>query len=1135
MYKIFTAFICGSGRYCRYKPVLIMKLTLLLLTATFMQVTAATYAQKVTLTAKQTPLKEVFDQIQNQTDYDFLYGSEDLKGTVPVTAVIRNMPLKEALDLCFRNQPLTFEIEDETVIVTRKSELAQPTVRLLKTITGKVTDSKGISLPGVTVREKNGRAAAVTDGDGKYIIKVTDDNATLVFTFVGFATREIPVGGKTVIDAALEDSSQGLSEVIVVGYGTQKKTTLTGAVSQINSEEILRSPAIDPTNSLVGRLPGLLAVQTSGQPGADGASLKVRGVATYGNASAIVVVDGIERPGFNDIDPNEIESVTVLKDAASTAIYGIRGANGVIVITTKAGKIGKPRVSYSANVSMQTYTGLPIGLDAYDNARLLNQAYKNDGQALPWTDDELQKFKDGSDPYGYPNVQWFKYLTRKYYPQTQHNINISGGTKVARYFVSAGYAYQSGIFKEFDSPYGINTVPDFKRYNFRSNVDLTLNKDFTVGIKLGGRFSNRYQPAGLLSSSAFSYDTIEGMISRILQVPAYAYPVTLPDGRIAQNPSVGTNIWNPLAVLTRFGTRNDDNNTIESTFNLEYKLGFITEGLSFKTNFGYDSYYTNQARRNANWAAYVWDRKTGNVTLSTDTRNRNEPLGGINLQTSGSTTSNLQTGFYYNRSFSKHNISGLLLGIRQLVRGASDPNNVLFTAPPRASQGVVGRITYNYAEKYLFEFNGSYNGSENFAPGLQYGFFPALSAGWTLSNEPFLKDNKVINYLKLRGSYGIVGNDKLDSRYLFLTSYSTTNSGIQFGNPNSITQYPTVYIGDTNLGNPEITWEKGIKRNIGVETRFFNDAIKLNIDVFDEKRKDILTARQSGLLAFGHAYPALNIGEVYNKGYEIELDYQGRIGNLILGINGQLSYAKNIIRKRDEPAGIPPGLKLEGKSVGQFIGYKTQGFYTSAEDVANSVKPQGVTPIPGDLKFVDINGDGVITSDDRTAIGYSNTPEYVYSFSPRFAYKGFSVNVLFQGVTHVSSNMILNEQNNGQQMYPFMLNAWTPENAATATWPALHARGYTGLNYALNDYILQNAAYLKIRNVELSYNLPKSFINRLKLSSVRVFLTGQNLVTWTKFKMYVDPENLNVVNQAFPLSALYPTSRIYNLGLNINF
>jgi TonB-linked SusC/RagA family outer membrane protein len=1003
------------------------------------------------------------------------------------------------------------------------------------TISGTVRDSKGVTLPGVSIRLKGTQTGTVTDDNGKYTIKAASSTGTLVFAYVGYVNKEAEINGKSTINITLDDDSQGLDEVVVVAFGAQKKSTLTGAVSQISADEIMKSPTPNPTNSLIGRLPGLLAVQTSGQPGADAASLKVRGVATYGaNNAAIVVVDGIERPSFADVDQSEIETITVLKDAASTAIYGIRGANGIIVITTKQGKIGKPKVSYTGNIAQQTYTGLAVGLGAYDSAVLLNQSLANDGKAPFFTDTDIQKFQDGSDPLGHPDVKWFDYLTKKFYSQTQHNINISGGTKIAKYFVSAGYAFQDGIFKKFDSPYGINTVPNYNRYNFRSNLDFTLNKDLTVGIKLGGRFADRYQPAGLLSSSAFSYDTIEGMISRILQVPAYAYPVTLPDGRITANPNIGTNIWNPYAVLTRFGTRNDNVNTIESTFNLNYKLDFITKGLNFKSTFGYDSYYNNVERRNANWAAYVYNPATGTSTLSTDTRNRDEPLGEVQGGgvTTGSTNMNILAGFDYDRKFGKHRFGALALGTRQLIRttGAT-----AFTAPPKATQGIASRVTYNYDERYFAEFNAGYNGSENFPPGLRYGFFPAASAAWTLTNEPFWTKNNILNYLKIKGSYGLVGNDKIsDLRFLYLTSYSN-NSSAPFGNPQAISNFPTLFIGDSALGNDQVTWETGTKRNIGLESMFFNSMLKLNVDIFDETRRDILTNSLSGSALFGHSYPKLNKGVVYNKGYEVEMDFQKQIGSVTVGLNAQISYAKNKILENDEPDGMPAASVRKGTSVGQFFGYVTDGFYQSAADIAASPKQQGFSPIPGDLKMKDLDGDGQITTLDQQAIGYTSNPEYVYSFSPRVSYKGFSFSVLFQGVAHVSSNVILNEQNNGQQMYPFMLDAWTPANAATATWPALHARGTASLNYALNDFTLQNSAYLKIRNVELGWTLPKEWVSGLKVSNIRVFLQGQNIYTWTKYRMYVDPENVNTVNQAFPLQALYPTSKVYNFGLNVTF
>jgi TonB-linked SusC/RagA family outer membrane protein len=1021
------------------------------------------------------------------------------------------------------------------------SKLETGRSKVFADVSGVVKDDTGGPLPGVGVKVKGTQNATSTDGEGRFTLRNVTIGAVIEFTSIGMKSQEVVYNGQTSIMITLRDDAKGLNEVIVTAYGgTQKRSSVTAAISQIGAAEIMKSPTPNPTNALIGKLPGLIAVQTSGQPGADAALLRVRGISTLNgaNAGAIVVVDGIERPGFSDVDANEIETITVLKDAASTAVYGLKGANGVIVITTKAGKVGKPKVTYTGNYAAQTYTGLAIGLPALENATLLNQSYRNDGKTAPFTDAEIQKFADKSDPIGYPDVQWFDYLTKKYYSQTQHNIQINGGTKIAKYFVSAGYSFQDGIFKKFPSPYGINTVPNYNRYNFRSNVDLTLNKDFTVGIKLGGRFATRYQPSGLLSSSAFSYDTIEGMISRILQVPAYAYPVTLPDGRITANPNVGTNIWNPYAVLTRFGTRNDDINTIESTFNLNYKLDFITKGLNFKGNFAYDSYYNNVERRNANWAAYVYNPATGTATLSGDTRNRDEPLGAIvdGGVTSGNTTTNLQVGFNYARVFGKHNISALALGTRQLIRG---PGGTTFSAPPRAAQGVVGNVDYNYDDRYFIGASATYNGSENFADGLRYGFFPAFSAGYTLTNEHFWKKNKVLTYLKFRGSYGLVGNDQGIGRFLYLTSYAlgtaTAGNLAPFGNPLSITNWPTILLPDANLGNAELTWETGTKRNIGMEARFLNDKLKLTMDLFDETRKDILLDPLSGSALFGHVYPKLNRGVVYNRGYEVELDYQGKIGNVMLGINGQVGYAKNRIVENDEPDGLPASQVRKGTSVTQFFGYVNDGFYQSAADIAASPKQQGFNPIPGDLKFKDLDGDGVITTLDQQAIGYTNNPEYIYSFTPRFSYKAFSLSAMFQGAAHVSSNVILTEQNNGQQMYPFMLNAWTPANAATANWPALHSRGTASLNYSNNDFTLQNSAYLKLRTVEISYNLPQDWMKSLKLASARVYLNGQNLYTWTKFKMYVDPENLNVVNQAFPLQALYPSSRVYNIGLQVNF
>lgn len=998
-----------------------------------------------------------------------------------------------------------------------------------RTITGTVTDKiQGLPIPGLSVKVKNATAGVVTNADGKYAISVPNGPITLQFVYIGLATQEILIpADRSVQNVSMADDETGLDQVVVVGYTTQKRSDITSAVVTLDSKEILKAPTSNVTNSLVGKITGLSAVQQGGQPGRDAATINIRGIATYNNSGALVIVDGIERPEFGNIDPNEIENISVLKDAASTAVYGIRGANGVIIITTKSGKVGVPKISYSGNYSRQSFTGLPKTLSSYDNAFLINEANRNDGLAETWGQDELQKFKDGSDPLGYPDVNWLEYLTKDSYGQTQHNMNVSGGTKVIKYYVSGGFLNQDGIFKKFDSPFGINTTPNFNRYNFRSNVEINLNKDLVVGIRLGGRLERIYTPSGL--RSGFPYNNFEGLISRALQTPNFAFPATLPDGRIAQNSSVGTNIWNPLAVISRFGTRNDDNNSIESTFNLNYKLDDLVKGLSFRTTFAYDSYFTSNTERNANWAAYKYDRKTGVITLESD-KPRDEPLSGLISFSGGTITTNLQSGFNYRRSFGKHNVTALTLFTRQLE---NLEGSTARTAPPRATQGVIGTVDYNYNEKYYFGVSMGYTGSENFAPGLRYGFFPAASIGWNVHNEDFLKDSKMINYLKIRGSYGKVGNDRSSSRFLYLSDYAVAQGGIQFGLPTSLVNYATAGVLGNLPGNPLVTWETGTKRNIGFESRLFNNAIKFNVDVFDETRTDILTTRLSGFTSFGLNYPSLNIGEVYNKGYEAELDYQGKVGEFTFGINGQLSFARNKIINRDEPLYAPEYQKQQGKRVGQFFGYKTDGFYSSQADIDNSPLNQLAKNIPGDLKFVDINGDGVINSDDRTAIGYSRTPEYTYSFAPRMSYKGFSLYVLFQGVTNVSSDLILGENNNGQQMYEFMLDRWTPETASTATWPALHSRGTTYVNYNLNDFILQNGAYLKIRNAEFSWTVPDRWTKAMKLGSLRLFLNGTNLYTWTKFKMYYDPENINTQVSNFTRQSLYPSSKVYNFGVNL--
>jgi len=1009
-----------------------------------------------------------------------------------------------------------------------------------KILHGVVKGIDGIPMPGVNVVIKGTIKGTTTDFDGKYSLAVDEKSTVLIFTFIGYNAKEVPVGSNETINVILQEDTKKLDEVVIVGYGTQKKSTLTGSIASIKSEAILKTPVSNITNSLTGRTLGVVVAQRSGKPGADQADIFIRGRATTGDASPLIIVDGAERPTFGDIDPNEIESISVLKDASSTALFGIKGGNGVILITTRSGKEGKPRITYTGNFALQTYAAIPETLDAFTSASMLNEANANVGKAAAFTSGELQKFKDHSDPILYPDFNWYKYMVRKYYPQTQHNVNVSGGTKMVKYFVSMGYMFEDGYFKKFDNPYcGYKTTPSYDRYNFRSNIDLNLSQDLKMSIKLGGRMEKRYAPAAgdFYTNGAWADAQIEYLLSRINNIPAYAFVPFLPDGRWMENPSAGVNLTNPLGWLSTQGYSLKQTNTIESTIALNYDMGKILKGLSFRSQYAYDAYFKANRLQSGSFTSYYINKTTGLETLGTASLGTSDsPLGAIAASYDGIINYDMQTSLNYAREFGKHSITGMALFQRQAKRLAG-------AQPAYASQGFVARMTYNYQDRYFAEFNGAYNGSENFASDHRYGFFPAVSAGWTISNEEFMKSLTWINLLKVRGSYGKIGFDKIGgSRFLYLDEYSQNNSlvqfglptSIQFGFPSSVSTYSAII--HSRIGNPFITWETSTKRNIGFESSFLSNTLTFNFDLFDEHRSGILLNRASGLATYGEAYPMVNLGEVYNHGYEFEMKYQNKgTRDFKYSITAQLSFARNRIESVDEPLGKPDYQKSAGYRIGQYRGYLTDGFYQSQEDINSSTPSKLGKAIPGDLKFVDYNNDGVITTDDIVPIGYSNVPEYTGSLEPVISWKRLSLSVMFQGVTNVSSDIQYDQRAlSANQMYTHMLGRWTPENAENATWPSLQpAVGGNFMSYSTNDFLLTDASYVKVRNAQLSYQLSNNLVHKIGVSSMRIYLSGQNLYTWTKV-LYMDPENIGRSAPQGPTN-VYPNSRVYNIGLNVEF
>lgn len=1041
-----------------------------------------------------------------------------------------------------------------------------------KRITGKVTSTEDtVSLPGVSVSVKGTRTGVTSSQEGGFAINA-NAGATLVFSYIGFEDKELVVGSSSNMVVKLTPANNNLNAVVVIGYGTQKKKEQTAAISTVSGKDIIKSPVSDATNSLIGRVPGLFSQQRSGLPGDNGADIFIRGRAST-NSAALIIVDGVERQGFGDIDPNEIESISILKDASSTALFGIKGANGVIIVTTKGGKSGKAKVSYSGNASQVRSTNLPQFLDSYRSAFLHNEGEENmiknnlvpAGYKKLFTAQDLETFKNKTgDPLLYPDVNWYKALTRESWNKTQHNLNFTGGSRTTKYFVSVGYLFEDGMFKEFKTPSGYKTTPTYTRYNFRSNLDFTITKTTNFSLRMSGRLENRYSPNGNAGQgNLFNRQRagIGGLVSRITAIPAWGLPFfpeytnpTTPEmkqldetyNQIEDIGKLGVNTFNPYGILKRNGYVATDNNAIESVFVLDQKLDAITKGLTARITFAYDAYISSGRLQQGAFAGYELNRATKELILSRGSFE--DALNNPTAFRSGYIKTNIQGSLNYIKQMGDHNVSAVFVGQREL-RGAEGAQS------PFANEGLVLRMTYNYNSKYFFELNGSYNGSENYPKTERYGLFPAVSAGWTVTEEKFMKNIKFLNYFKIRGSYGLIGYGNVGgTRFLYLDEYSngggTTGTGggltpinnqVQFGSPLSINNNPVVW--HSRAGNPFVTWEKSIKRNIGFETSSFNSRLSVNVDLFDEKRYDILLPRNNTAPAiYGETQPFSNYGENYNKGYEVEVNFNDKKGkDWRYGFTAQFTHAENKVVKADEPLNLAANLKQSGYAIGQFRGYKFIGFYQSVDEIAKSPASRvGSQIIPGDLKYQDTNADGIIDDQDRVAIGYADVPQNVFGIEPSLGWKAFTISALLQGASKASANVQF-DGNGRNQYYEQMFDRWTPENNINAKWPVIRT-GSTGGNpsYVTNSFLLQNSSYVKLRNIEFSYQVPKSLTQKIKIENIRVYFNGQNLKTWTKF-VGLDPENAINTSILSDQSSFnnpvfsYPVTKVYNLGLNIQF
>lgn len=985
-------------------------------------------------------------------------------------------------------------------------------------VTGIVKDEAGITLPGVNVVVKGTIIGTITDANGQFTLEAPGDGV-LLFTYVGFGNLELPVNGKENLEIIMKEGDTQLEEVVVVGYGTQKKVSVVGSISNIAPKAIKQTATTSLPNALSGRMPGIITRQTSGEPGFDAASIYIRGIATWGEKAPLVLVDGIER-SISSVNPDEVESLSVLKDASATAVYGVKGANGVILINTKRGKQGKPQVSFRTESAILSSLAERNYIDGYEYASLMNEGLANVGKAPRWSNEELEKFRTGSDPYLYPNVDWIDKVLNKNSYQTINNLSVTGGNEIVRYYVNLGYSMQTGIYKT-DKSNPHNTNAKVSRYNYRSNVDINLTRDLVVELGVGGIIDDRNYPGAGAA----------GIFNGLRDTGPIAFPVTNPDGSISGLPTyIGSNPW---GQSTQTGYSDEHLTTIQSTAGLTWDLSrLVTKGLSVKGHFSFDFYHANKALRYKEFGIKQYIGKNEQTGEDQYITHRDDKAMGYSIEQNSNRAIYMDFSVNYQRTFDKHSVAGMLLLNRRQYDNLSAGTSIMNL--PYRSQGLAMRATYDYAQRYFIEFNAGYNGSENFPKGKRMGFFPAISLGWLVSGESFWKDNLVSN-LKLRFSHGEVGNDQIGGdRFLYLTKMDQNWEQVYYFGQDQI-RWPGII--ESKIGYNNVTWETAVKTNLGLDLGLWKDRFSLQMDFFYEKRKGILMQRQSVPTGAGFLAASVlwgNLGKAENKGFDALLEFKDRTSSgLFYSLRGNVTFARSKVLENDKADPLYSNLSEIGHPIGQPFGLVAAGFFESEEDIDNWYDQSllGGRPIPGDVKYKDINGDNIIDSNDQCAIGYTREPELVFGFGGTIEYKGFDLSAYFTGAARTSTFF------EDRTFWPFASgmgffnvfkeiydNRWTPETAGAAKYPVV-TDGFNVQSMRRSTVWQKDASYLRLKNLEVGYTLPKKVVSKLKINNLRVFVNGTNLYTWDKINHTIDPESDN----------WYPIQRAVNFGLAVDF
>ena len=1001
-------------------------------------------------------------------------------------------------------------------------------------ISGTVTDAAGEALIGVSVTVKDAKGlGTITNIDGKYNIKI-QQYQTLVFSYIGYKPVSVLVkGDKKVIDVQMsEEKTNAIDEVVVTGLGTQKKLTVTGAITNVDVSQMKQFPSSNFTNALAGNVPGIIAMQSSGQPGKSTSRFWVRGISTFGaSASAMILVDGFERNNIDDLNIEDIESFSVLKDASATAIYGSKGANGVILITTKHGKAGKININVKGEASYNTRTITPKFIDAPTYANLLNEARVTRNLAPQYQPEELALIRSGLDPDFYPNVDWSKLLLKNGAMSYRADLSMSGGGNTARYFVSLSYVEDQGMYntdetlrKKYD------TNANYKRWNYRMNVDIDVTPTTIIKLGVSGNLNKRNSP-GLgdqyLWSELFGFNALSS-------------PVLYSNGYV---PAYGNNIhqMNPWVSSTRTGYNEEWDNNIQTNVTVDQKLDFITKGLSFTGRFGYDTYNSNhiyyrlwpamyRANSRDSQGNIIWDKLFEETSMS-------QTSGG-----DGSRHEFLEALLRWDRTFDKlHNFSAVSRFTQDERIQTRNIGTDIKNSVSKRNQGLAGQLTYNYALRYFIDFNFGYNGSENFADHHRYGFFPAFSLAWNVAEEPLVKKALPwLNMFKLRYSWGKVGNDNMGRfPYLYTLDY-TPNIGYNWGSNLSSGTIPGIHY--TQMASPNVTWEVARKTDFGFDFVAFDNKFSLTMDYFHEKRTGIFIQRMflpdiTGL----ESYPWANVGAVKSQGFDGNFQYKDHIGEINWTVRGNITYSKNTILERDEENNVYAYQYGKGYRVNQQRGLIALGLFRDYDDIRNSPKQSWGTVQPGDIKYKDVNGDGIVDDGDRVAIGATDTPSLIYGLGASVSWRGFDLNLHFQGAgkyTFLINSGAVNAFRDGRWgniLQGITDNRWISSDISgtketenpNAPYPRL-SYGYNLNNQQSSSFWLRNGRFLRLKNLDIGYTLPKPMVNTIHLESVRIYISGQNLITWSPFKLW-DPEL-----DSRQRGQIYPITRSLTAGIQIS-